>query len=120
MPALPADIAAVTRAASVATWSDAAIEARYPSARDGSVSPSEGFCDKAADTQALIDARGSLIGSERGRYSVAVHDLIWPDLSQGMPQAAVADPDLLLDRGMMTPRIEIDLETNVTTFEVFG
>lgn len=120
MPALPADIAAVTRPATIITWADAAIAARYPSARDGSVTTSDGFCDNPAHSQALINARGALIGAERGRHSVEVHDIVWPDLSAGMPQARLVDGELQLDRGVLLARIEIDLEAEVTALETFG
>ena len=63
MPATPADIAAASRDVVVATWSDATIAGRYPSARDGSVQPEDGFFDAIADAQTVINARGALIGA---------------------------------------------------------
>ena len=53
MPADPADIAAASRDAVVASWEGAAVAARYPNARDGLVAPARGFCDAAADAQLL-------------------------------------------------------------------
>jgi hypothetical protein len=99
MSALPADIAAATRDALVITWSNAGVAARYPSARDASVAPATGYFDTAASAQALVDARGMLLGSERRRFTVGVQDLLWPDLFA---------------------RVEIDLDAETTTLELFG
>ena len=91
MPATPADIAAGSRAAAIATWSDPTIADRYPSARDGSVTPATGYCDNPADAQALIDQRGALIGTERRRFTVSVQDLLWPNPAGGLPSHRLKD-----------------------------
>ena len=117
MPAAYADIAAASRDAVVATWSDAAIAARYPGAIDGTVQPAEGFFDSVADAQAVIDARAQLIGRERRRFAVDVADLIWPELPM---QARLVDAEQRIDGGVGIARIEVDLESGTTSLETFG
>lgn len=120
MAATAADIAAATRDASVAGWSDPAVAARYPSARDGSVSPAPGFFDALADAQAIINARGSLIGTERRRFAVSAADVIWPSVSTGIPQVQLIDGEQAVSATFLTARIEIDLEAEATNLELFG
>lgn len=120
MPATAADIAAASRDVAVATWADATIATRYPSARDGSVSPADGYFDDIADAQTVIDARGELIGVERRRFTVVVGDLVWPDLSAGLPQVRLIDTEQSVDAGFLVARVELDLEAETTTYELFG
>lgn len=120
MPALPADIAAASRDVVTGTWSDPAIASRYPAARDGSVQPSDGYFDAVADAAAVAAARGALIGTERRRFTVVADDIVWPDLSAGLPQAALVDDEQRVDGTFLAARIEIDLEAESTSFELFG
>ncbi len=120
MPASPTDIAAGSRDIATATWSDAAIAARYPSARDGSVTPATGYFDAVADAQAVIDARGALIGVERRRFTAVIDGLAWPSVSTGVPQLRLIDDEQAADVACIAARIEIDLETETTSYELFG
>jgi hypothetical protein len=120
MPALPADIAAASRDAVTATWESAAVAARYPSARDGSAEPATGFFDSIADAQAVVNARGALIGVDRRRYAVGVGEIVWPDLSAGVPSVRLIDAEQRVDGVCLLARIEIDLETETTNLEAFG
>ncbi len=120
MPAAPADIAAASREAAIATWTDAAIAARYPSARDGSTTPAPGYCDNIADAQALAAQRGALIGTERRRFSVRVADVVWPDLSAGVPRVRLIDGEQPVDGTFLVARLELDLEAETTAYELFG
>ncbi len=120
MPALPADIAAASREAAIATWSDPAIAARYPASRDGSVTPATGFCDSVADAQTLIDARGALIGVERRRFAVTAQDLVWPDPALVMPGARLIDAEQRVDADFLVARVELDLDAGTTSLELFG
>jgi len=120
MPATPADIAAASRDVELATWSDATIAARYPSARDGSVTPATGYFDSAADALAMINARGALIGTERRRFAVKVQDVLWPTPETGLPQATVVDAEQPVNGAFLAARIEIDLDAETTSYELFG
>lgn len=120
MAATSADIAAASRDAVDATWADATIGARYPSARDGSVTPSEGYFDSIADAQTVINARGLLLGVERRRFTAVVADVLWPLLSTGVPQVQLIDAENSVNGGFLAARIELDLEAETTTYELFG
>lgn len=120
MPAQTSDIAAATRDAVTATWTSSVIAARYPGARDGSATPTEGYFDSIADAQTVIDARAALIGTERRRFVVVAQDVLWPDLSAGLPQVRLIDAEQAVDATFIAARIEIDLEAETTTYELFG
>jgi hypothetical protein len=120
MPASTADIAAGSRDAAVATWADPAIAARYPSARDGTVTPADGYFDAVADATTVVSARGTLIGVERRRFTVVAGDLFWPAISTGLPQARLVDADQSADASFLVARLELDLEAETTSFELFG
>lgn len=120
MPALPADIAAASRDVVTATWSDPAIAARYPSARDGSVTPADGYFDAVADAQTVVTARGALIGADRRRFSAVASDVLWPTMSNGLPQARLVDREQGADLTCLVARLELDLEAETTTYELFG
>jgi hypothetical protein len=118
--ALPVDIAAGTREAVVATWSNGTIRTRYPSARDGSADPAEGFFDALADAQTVIDARGALIGVERRRFAVTVADLLWIDPAAGLPTMRLVDSEQAVDAPMLVARLSLDLAAETTDLELFG
>lgn len=120
MPAQSTDILAASRDVVVANWASATIAARYPGARDGSAAPDEGYFDSVGDAQTVIDARATLIGVERRRFAVTVQEVVWPDLSAGIPQARLVDTEQAVDGTFLVSRIEIDLENEATTYELFG
>ncbi len=120
MPADPVDIASGIRPARVETWADPAIKARYPSARDGSVEPAEGFFDNAAHGAAALAQRGALVGVERRRFLAEVDGLQWLDPANGVPTVTIRDPEQKLDGPIMLTRIELNLEAERTTVEGFG
>lgn len=120
MPALPADIAAASRDVVTVTWTNQAAIGRYPSAKDGSVTPADGYFDAQADAQTVINARGQLIGVERRRFSVGIDDVVWPDLAAGIPQVRLIDPEQRAAGGFLVARIEVDLDAETTAHELFG
>ena len=120
MPALVGDIAVAMRDVVQAEWSSDTIDARYPSARDGSLSPAEGFFDSIDDAQTVIDARASLIGTERRRWTVRAADLVWPDLSAATPTFTLVDSEQSASLPVLLCRIEVDLEAERTSLEVYG
>lgn len=121
MPADPADIGPAMRDAAVASWSSATIAARYPSqARDGSLTPSEGYFDSIADAQTMANARGALIGTEARRFGVKAGDLVWPTVSTSVPCFALVDAEQSVNATLIATRIEIDLDAETTTIELFG
>lgn len=120
MAATPADIAAGTRRAQVLTWEDSDIQTRYPNARDGSLTPAEGFFDDAADADTVLAARGALIGVERRRFVVTAQDVEWPAPEDGLPTIALSDDGLAVDANHLPSRIEIDLEAETSTYGLFG
>lgn len=120
MAATATDIGAASRDAVTVTWSSPAIAARYPSARDGAASPATGYFDTSADAQTIVAARGALIGTERGRFAVVAPALIWPSVSAAIPQAKLIDPEQAVSAVHLVSRLEIDLEAETTTLELFG
>lgn len=120
MPATGADIAAAMRDVVTEQWSDSAIAARYPSSRDGLANPANGYFDDPADAQTVINARGALIGTERRRFSVLVSDLLWLDPTTGIPTVALVDSEQAANGNFLVSRLEIDLEAETTTLELFG
>ena len=120
MPATAADIAAASRDAATATWSDPTIAARYPTARDGAAEPATGYFDAIADAQTVAAARGALIGVERRRFTVTVAELIWPTVSTGLPTVRLIDAEQGVDGAFLVARIELDLDAETTTYELFG
>lgn len=120
MTALPGDIAAGTRPATVLSWSSATIKARYPNARDGQAEPAEGFFDSADDAQAAIDMRGALLGIERRRFAVEIADIIWLDPTGGLPVVTLIDGEQDANGDFLVARYEVDLENETTSLELFG
>jgi hypothetical protein len=120
MPALPADIAAGTRRARIESWSSPTIKARYPSARDGEAQPAEGMFDSAAHAQAALAQRAALFGVERRRFAVPAQDLLWPDPATAILIIHLKEPEQAMDGKTIPARIEINLNDEATSFEVFG
>ncbi len=120
MPATIADIAAATRSARIEIVSDPAIHARYPSARDGSQNVPPGFFDTAVDALTALAARAVLIGVERRRFKVVVGELVWLDPVTVMPSVALIDPEQVLAATGLISRIELNLNDETTSFEVFA
>jgi hypothetical protein len=118
VPALPADIAAGTRAAEIETWSDSAIQTRYASARDGSEQPADGFFDDASNAVTALAQRGALIGTERRRFKVAIDGAWFPDPKTGIPTVTLIDPEQGVSADALVSRIEVNLENEATIFEV--
>lgn len=119
MAALPSDIAAAIRERIVVSTSDAAIKARFPTARDMSTEPAEGFFDSAAHAQAAVNQRAALIGQVRRRFAVSVADIV--DVTAGsIPTHRLVDAEQGLDAPMLLARIEVDLEQDTTSMEYFG
>lgn len=120
MTALPADIAAGTREATIGGWENQAVKDRYPGARDAYTPPAEGFFDRAADAQVATEQRAALLGVERRRFNVPVNDLLWPDPAAGLPTYRLVDDAQSADLRALPGRIEIDLEAHATNLELFG
>jgi hypothetical protein len=120
MPADPNDIGPAIRPAAVATWEGTAIKARYPNARDGQSEPGEGFFDSIADAQAIVNARGVLIGVERRRFAAQIDGLAWLDPSTGVPTVTLIDAEQAANGPFLVSRIELDLEAERTSLELFG
>jgi hypothetical protein len=120
MAATAADIGAASRDAVTVTWSSPAIAGCYPAARDGSTAPATGYFDASADAQVVNDARGTLIGVERSRFAVTVSALIWPSVSASIPQANLIDAEQSVSAVHLVSRLEVDLDAETTTLELFG
>lgn len=119
MPALPSDIAAALRPQMVVSAQDAAIKTRFPSARDGSDDPVEGFFDSATDATAALAQRMALLGTVRRRFVVAVNDVV--EVTPGtVPTHRVIDAEQGLDASLLLSRIEVDLEQETTQLEYLG
>lgn len=120
MVARAADIAAGTRAAALEQWRDDAVRARYPSARDGLASPADGYFDEPAHAATAVAARGALLGTERRRFAVVADGLHWPDPAAGVPTVRLVDAEHRADGAFLVARIELDLESETTSYELFG
>lgn len=119
MPALPSDIAAAIRERIVVSDEDTSIKTRFPTARDNSTDPAEGFFDLPEDAQTAVSQRASLIGETRRRFAVTVADIV--DIVPGtIPTHRVIDSEQGLDAPMLLARIEVDLEQDITQMEYFG
>ena len=119
MAALPSDIAAALRRQIVVASIDNTIKTRFPSARDNSSDPAEGFFDSTSHAQAAVNQRAALIGTLRRRFVVAVGEIV--DVPAGtIPTHRVIDAEQDLDAPMLLARIEVDLEQETTQLEYFG
>jgi hypothetical protein len=119
MPALPSDIAAALRPQIVVSAEDAAIKSRFPTARDNSKEPAEGFFDSPTDAQSALDQRAALLGAVRRRFVVGVADIF--DVPAGaVPTHRVIDAEQGLDAALLVARIEVDLEQEESKVEYFG
>lgn len=115
------DVAIGTRAAQIESVEDDAIKTRYPNrARDGLLQPDAGYFDLVADAQTVLAAREALTGTDgRRRFAVEVEGLIWFD-AQAFAGVRLVDSDLSVDAVFLVARIEVDLEAEMTRFELFG
>lgn len=120
MPALTADIARASRRATIVEAENPAIKAVYAQARDGRTAPSPGYFDSADDAQAAQDARIAMLGVVRRRFAVPVAEMIFPDLSGGVPVWTLTDAEHDVDGPHLVARIEVDAETETTTMELYG
>lgn len=120
MPALPADIAAALRQQIVVSSEDATIKARFPSARDNSDEPAEGFFDNRADAVTAGAQRRAMVGAVRRRFAVTVDDMLFIDAAGVVPTHRLIDAEQGVDAPMMVSRIEVDLEDEQTNLEYFG
>jgi len=119
MPAPTAGITAATREGGTATWSDSAIQSRFPRARDASDQPSGGFCDALADAMTLVSARGGLIGVERRRFAVGVADQIIIDPTSAIPTITLIDSEQAVNGPAIPTRYELNLNAETTMLELF-
>lgn len=121
MPALTADIAAGTRAAKIVEWSDAAILAAWPDARDQRSDPTPGGFDSAADAAAALAIKAALIGTSRSRFAATVQDMIFlSPASDGVPSWRLVDGECGVDAVCMIGRIETDPNDESVTVELIG
>lgn len=118
MPALPADIAAALRAQINVSTSDATIKSRFPNARDGNLTPADGYFDDPAHAQLAVNQRAALIGAVRSRASVDIAEIVAVDGS--LPTHRIVDAEQGIDLPMLLSRIEQDRETETTASEYFG
>ncbi|MGD9470610.1 MAG: hypothetical protein AB7G24_00765 [Novosphingobium sp.] len=120
MPATPANIARAIRAARVVTRSDSAIQAAFPDARDQLDAPRPGYFELAADGETALELVAQLIGVRRRRFVVEIDGLVWLDPADGVPTWHLTDAELGVDDDMLLTRIEVDMESETTTVELWG
>lgn len=120
MPATAADIARAQRRATIVESQSTAIKTVYPQARDGRVAPAAGYYDSASDAQTVMDARKAIVGVVRRRFAVPVAELVFPDLSGGVPAWTLIDSENDVNGKQIVARLELDGEAEVTTMELFG
>lgn len=120
MPALAADIGRALRRATIVEAANPAIKTLFAQARDGRTAAATGYYDDDADAQTAMDDRLSLIGVVRRRFAVAAAEMIFPDLSGGVPVWTLIDADNDVNGKHLVARIEMDAETETTTMELYG
>lgn len=120
MPALAADIARAQRRATIVEAENTSIKAVYVQARDARSAPSVGYYDSAADAQTAMDARKGINAVIRRRFAVPVAELLFPDLSGGVPAWTLIDAENDVNGKHIVARLELDGEAEVTTMELFG
>lgn len=124
MPATAANIVLATRAAVFDTRSDSAVQTRNAGARDTGAAPREAFWDSVTDAAIVNNAAFALIGVERRRLAVRVQGITaftgGMDFTVATPTVALTDAELAAAGNFLVSRIEIDLESETTAFEVFG
>jgi len=118
MSALPNDIAAATRDAIIERYENTAVRDALTGARDGSLTPGEGFFDLLADAKTIVDERGLMLAGDP-RFSVSVAALVWSDPAVATPAVRLVDAEQSVDARLCCSRIELDLEDEVTSFELF-
>ncbi len=118
MSALPNDIAAATREAIIERYENTAVRDALTGARDGSLTPGEGFFDLLADAKKIVDERGLMLAGDP-RFSVSVAALVWSDPAMATPAVRLVDAEQSVDARLCCSRIELDLEDEVTSFELF-
>ncbi|MDD1450811.1 hypothetical protein NHF48_007320 [Sphingomonas sp. H160509] len=118
MSALPNDIAAATREAIIERYENTAVRDALTGARDGSLQPAEGFFDLLANAKTVVDERGLVLAGDP-RFSVSVAALVWSDPSVATPAVRLVDVEQAVDARLCCSRIELDLEEEVTSFELF-
>ena len=118
MSALPNDIAAATREAIIERYENTAVRDALTGARDGSLTPGEGFFDLLGDAKTIVDERGLVLAGDP-RFSVSVAALVWSDPSLATPAVRLVDSEQSVDARLCCSRIELDLEEEVTSFELF-
>ena len=118
MSALTNDIAAATREAIIERYENTAVRDALTGARDGSLTPGEGFFDLLGDAKTIVDERGLVLAGDP-RFSVSVAALVWSDPSRSTPAVRLVDAEQSVDARLCCSRIELDLEEEVTSFELF-
>lgn len=115
-----ADIALGTRAQQVQSIENATIKSRYPNqARDARLDVPNGYFDVLTDADAVLTARGTLLGTERRRFAIEIDGLVWFD-ALTYPGVRLVDTDMTVDLTCLVARWEIDLDNEVTRFELLG
>lgn len=121
MPALAADIAAGTRHAKIVEWSDPAILAAWPDARDQRSEPTPGGFDSASDAAAALAMKAALIGVARSRFAATAQDMLFlSPADDGVPSWRVVDAECGVDAVCMVGRVEIDPNSETTSVELVG
>lgn len=124
MPATAANIALATREAVYDTRSDTAVQTRNAGARDTGDTPRAAFWDSVTDAAIVNNAAFSLIGVERRRFAVRVQGATTfsggLDFTVATPTVTLVDAELAANGSFLISRIELDLESETTSFEVFG
>lgn len=121
MVALAADAVAGMRAAKVVRAETAGIKTAFPNARDGLATPAEGLFDAEADATTALAQRQALIGVDgRRRFAVTAEEMIWIDPEAGVPAFTLIDSQQSANGAFLAARVEIDLNTETTTLELFG
>ena len=115
-----ADISLGTRAQQVQSVESSTIKARYPNAaRDARLDPPNGYFDVLTDADAVLTARSTLLGTERRRFAIEVDGLVWFD-ALAYAGVRLVDDDMAVDLNCLVSRWEIDLDNEVTRFELLG
>lgn len=126
MPVTAERRAFITREEAIDTQVDTNVRLRHIGARDTGDEPRVGYWDLLSDATALNSEGFNLLKVERRRFAVTVQGVLdfSPgsdlDFTQQVPTVTLVDEEHKADGDFLVTRIELDLDAETTTLELFG
>jgi hypothetical protein len=124
MPATPARIGFITQDYRVVTSGpDTAVQAKYGSMARNTDDPLPTFFDAVADTQAICDARHTLLKADRRRFSQKISGESFGlglAYQQTTPAVTVVDTERSANLSAAIVEMSVDFESETTTVTTWG